>query len=175
MFNGQFWELNARTFTHHKTNMKCEFFGRNLTALTPETAQRQFRSVFGGKGIEMDNAVANMPFSRVTEGFSPKYSEYDNSGAADESDFATPKPSFIQSLKLQSKGPWSRLFADEKSEPTFVDWRAGFHEACVISFDLLRQFAAAKKLRPVWRVWVEKVGGNGTGNSFHIANSTFLT
>lgn len=126
-------------------------------------AQRQFRGMLGCTDVKNDTSVAKIPFFRVSEGFSPKYSGYDNSGTTDEDGFTTPKYALIEQLKLKPMGPWSRLFVNEQCEPVFIDRRTGLGDACIIRFDMLEKFAAANKLKPVWRVWVEKDGGRGTG------------
>jgi len=140
---------------------------------TPEIyGQRSFRSTADYNQIDMDNKFGKIPFTRIGVNFSPKYSEYDYSGAQDSSSFITPKPSLIKHLKLKPKSPWSCLFTNEDDEPAFVDTQLEHGQACIIRLDLLNTFAKTHNLQPVWRVWLEKDGGQGIAKN--IDRSTFV-
>lgn len=123
---------------------------------------RSFRSKLPGSQLQLDRTIGGIEFGRLTDSYSPKYSEYDCSGVKDESDFVTPIPTLLGELKLRPKDAWSNYFVDEHGHPAFSEVPGFLSGAAIVRRDLIESFARKHSLVPVWRVWVEKDGGLGT-------------
>lgn len=126
--------------------------------------QRSFRHQASVPALSLSHRATDFRFARITEAFSPKYSEYDRSGISDEASFSTPHPALLAELKLGPKDGWSRFFVTADGDPAFSDNPEFLAGVTVIRQDLIEEFAKRHNLKVVWRVWVEKDGGLGTGH-----------
>lgn len=109
--------------------------------------------------FHLDETICGVPFGRVADVYSPKDNEYDHSGVSGERGFFVPKPALLATLGLKPKSPFSSHFVDASGHPAFSDESEGLDEWCVMRWDLLKQFATARNLGVLWRVWLEKDGG----------------
>lgn len=126
--------------------------------------QRNFKHQAAPPIISFSYEAADFKFARITESFSPKYSDYDKSGASEEGDFSTPHPALFGELKLRPKDGWSKFFVTPDGRPAFSDNPSFLAGVTIIRQDLLEEFARNHSLKVVWRVWVEKDGGLGTNH-----------
>jgi len=126
--------------------------------------QRSFRHSASLPAFSLPYQAADFKFARLTERFSPKYSEFDRSGVSDETEFSTPHPALLAELRLRPKDGWSTFFVTANGEPAFSDNPSFLAGVTVIRQDLIDQFAKNHNLKVVWRVWVEKDGGLGTNH-----------
>jgi hypothetical protein len=124
--------------------------------------QRSFKHQASIPGLSLSNRAAGIKFARIAESCSPKYSEYDRSGASDELDFSVPHPALLAELKLGPKDGWSPFFVAADGTPAFSDIPSFLAGVTVIRQDLIEEFSRNHGLKVVWRVWVEKDGGLGT-------------
>lgn len=65
--------------------------------------QRRFKHRASIPPLPLLYRAADFRFARITENCSPKYSEFDQSGVSDESDFSTPHPALLAELNLSPK------------------------------------------------------------------------
>lgn len=126
--------------------------------------QRSFTHQAATPAFSLSYRAADFKFARITETFSPKYDEFDQSGISDETDFSTPHPALLAELKLRPKDGWSRFFVTVDGNPAFSDNPSFLAGVTVIRQDLIERFAKNHGLKVVWRVWVEKDGGLGTNH-----------
>jgi hypothetical protein len=123
--------------------------------------QRSFKHQPSAPPFPLSCGVANLVFGRITETFSPKYSELDRSGVSEETGFSTPHPALLAELKLRPKDGWSKYFVTADGDPAFSDDPAFLEGVGIVRRDLIEKFANDRDLKVVWRVWVEKDGGLG--------------
>lgn len=128
--------------------------------------QRSFTHQAATPAFSLSYRAADFKFARITETFSPKYDEFDQSGISDETDFSTPHPALLAELKLRPKDGWSRFFVTVDGNPAFSDNPSFLAGVTVIRQDLIERFAKNHGLKVVWRVWVEKDGGLGTNHGY---------
>lgn len=126
--------------------------------------QRSFTHLAGTPAFTTTYQTAHFSFGRLTDNFSPKYSEYDQSGVLEASGFSTPHRALLTEFKLRPKSAWAGYFVTESDMPVFSDNPEFMGGVTVIRRDILEQFSKSRELTPVWRVWVEKDGGLGTGH-----------
>lgn len=126
--------------------------------------QRSFKHQASIPPLSLLYRAADFNFARITERYSPKYSEFDRSGVSDETDFSTPHPALLAELKLRPNDGWSRFFVTADGDPAFSDNPSFLAGVTVIRQDLIEEFASNHNLKVVWRVWVEKDGGLGTNH-----------
>ncbi|SDA20428.1 hypothetical protein SAMN05216315_11376 [Nitrosospira sp. Nsp18] len=117
-----------------------------------------------GPRLSLSYETANFKFGRITESFSPNYTEFDRSGVSEEANFLTPHPALLAELKLQPRDGWSKFFVTADGDPAFSDNPASLAGTAIIRRDLIEKFAGFHNLKVVWRVWVEKDGGLGTNH-----------
>ncbi len=119
---------------------------------------------YKGEDVQFETpyTVGGVPFGRISDTYSAKYSDYDQSGVANEAEIFTPKPSLLASLCLRPKDNFSRVFVDEADCPAFVDGSEWLNDWCIMRFDLIKAFAESQNLIVCWRVWFEKDGGLGS-------------
>lgn len=126
--------------------------------------QRSFKHQASTPALSLSYRAADFRFARMTENYSPRYSEFDRSGVSDETDFSTPHPALLAEMKLRPKDGWARFFVAADGTPAFSDNPAFLAGVTIIRQDIIEQFANSHNLKVVWRVWVEKDGGLGTNH-----------
>ncbi|MER9226139.1 hypothetical protein NKI39_10880 [Mesorhizobium sp. M0664] len=126
--------------------------------------QRSFRHQASTPTFSLSCDAANFKFGRIAESFSPKYSEFDRSGVTEETGFSTPHPALLAELKLRPKDGWSNFFVTSDGDPAFSDSPEFLAGITIVRRDLIEEFANNNNLTIVWRVWVEKDGGQGTNH-----------
>ncbi len=126
--------------------------------------QRSFRHQASAQTFLLSYEAADFEFGRITESYSPKYSEYDNSGVSEDVDFSTPHPALLAELNLRPQSGWSNVFLAPDGTLVFFDSPAFLGGIAVIRRDFIEKFASDHNLKVVWRVWVEKDGGLGSVN-----------
>lgn len=124
--------------------------------------QRSFRHQASTPTFSLSCDAADFKFGRIVESFSPRYSEFDRSGISEETGFSTPHPALLAELKLRPKDGWSNFFVTSDGALAFSDNPAFLAGIAIVRRDLIEEFATNHNLKVVWRVWVEKDGGQGT-------------
>lgn len=153
-----------QSLTTDKINLRHHDVFENTWSSPSLFGQRSFRHSATAPPLSLQYSAADFSFARITERFSPKYSEFDRSGVSDEGDFSTPHPALLAELKLAPKNGWSKFFVTADGKPAFSDNPSFLAGVTVIRQDLIEEFAKNHDLKVVWRVWVEKDGGLGTNH-----------
>lgn len=134
----------------------------NTWSISDFFGQRTHTYVDVDAKLRLSRTAGGLKFGHISQLFSPKYSEYDNSGVSEEADFATPHSALVAELKLSPKNPWSRLFVTDNGSPAFISRTDEETNLLLARRDVLSKFTEKNNLHLVWRVWVEKDGGKGT-------------
>jgi len=161
-----------QTLTPKKINKNSHDVFENGWSSPSLFGLRSFKHQASAQTLSVSYEAPNFKFGRITENFSPKYSEFDRSGVAEETDFLTPHPALLSELNLQPRDGWSKFFVTADGDPAFSDDPAFLAGTAIIRRDLIEKFASNHNLKVVWRVWIEKDGGLGT-NHFSVQHKQF--